>query len=115
MSSRAHHPVTVDSLVASWRRFVGEVERGYEDTIDDYTNDLTGRDLLEEALAPAPAALRISLRDDIQPLDERFERATQPDESAMLAAFVQVGPGWWWKRLPVKLVGALAASLSAST
>ena len=100
-TSRAGFPITLEGLVSSWGQFVAEVECGYEDSIDDYTNDLTTRDLLDEALQSAPERLRRTLYESIRPLDDRFYAATRADESGTLANFFKPGPSWWWRRAPV--------------
>lgn len=50
-------------LIEVWRKFVEEVERGYEFGLDDYRNDLDIRTLIENTgLAPAVAAEDARLR-----------------------------------------------------
>ncbi len=56
---------TLGSLLQDWQRFVTAVERGYDDSIYEYTNDLSVRDRLERVVAgaspgPAPSTTRSS-------------------------------------------------------
>ncbi len=96
----------VSRLLRLWEMFVGEVEGGYSATIDDYTNDLTVRDLLEQALAEGVAADEAAR---VAALDDRLREATRPDETGRLAEVYAVGDEWWWHRLP--RTGSLAASV----
>lgn len=100
-TSRARFPITLEGLVSSWGQFVADVERGYEDSIDDYTNDLTTRDLLDEALQSAAERFRRALYEEIRPLDDRFRAATRADDGGTLAHYIKPGPSWWWSRVPL--------------
>jgi hypothetical protein len=51
-------------LIARWREFVAEVERGYNFNLEDYRNDLDVRAIL---------AL-IGAESEVESLDERFEK-----------------------------------------
>jgi hypothetical protein len=106
-------PLSYERLLAAWESLVREVEQGYPATIDDYTNDLTSRDLLQEIVGACDESLREELTASIEPLDERFRRATRPDEQGRIAEFIEPGAGWWWSRLPLRLEGDLAADLAS--
>ena len=102
-SRRAHRTMTLGGLVEHWERFATEVAEGYWGTIDDFTNDLTTRDVLEEAigsLAQEPAG---RLAEQLEPIDARYREVTTFDTEARLAEFFRLGDGWWWRRLPVVL------------
>lgn len=111
-SERAHYPITVEKLLSSWQRFVTEVEQGYDDSIDDYTNDLSTRDLLDDVLRAVPQDLSRTLLATIEPLDRRFQQATRADDQHLIETFIRPGEGWWWSRLPVKLAGSLSKTLT---
>jgi hypothetical protein len=113
-STRAQHPISLDKLLARWSRFVGQVEQGYQWSIDEYTNDLTTRNLIEEVLVAAPDDLRQKVEVIVRPIDERFAQATSLDTKQRITEFIKPYDGWWWSRLPIKLVGTLAADLKAS-
>lgn len=114
-SERAHFSITIGKLLSSWQRFVVEVEQGYEDSIDDYTNDLSTRDLLDETLRAAPQDLNRTLLATIEPVDRRFQQATRADDKHLIETFIRPGEGWWWSRLPIKLVGSLDKTLTPDT
>ncbi|MET9181069.1 hypothetical protein ABZX88_23010 [Kitasatospora aureofaciens] len=40
---------TVEEMVAGWAWLVGQVERGYEDDVEEYVNELSCRNWLHEA------------------------------------------------------------------
>lgn len=94
-----------------WTKVVEEIESGYRGSIDDYTNDLTVRDLLDELL-PSGAQTESSdqLMREIEPLDRRFEAATSPGERQLLRRFFRgASNAWWWDRVPCN--GHLAENL----
>jgi len=104
--------VTVDWLLQEWR-VISEMVGQYSLTIDDYTNDLTGRDGLEFVLANCQGPLRAKLEADITRSDEIFLAGTEEDATESLGQFFRIdaSSGWWWRRKPA--TGALADYLSA--
>ncbi|MFY9609217.1 MAG: hypothetical protein WAU45_11470 [Blastocatellia bacterium] len=71
-------------LVESWERVVESVKRGYNFGLDDYLNDMDGRQLLEEALQLA------------KPKQSYVERTRGADE-AMLSVVRPTGRCLWGK------------------
>lgn len=102
---------TFDAAAAEWEGIAEEVGGGYRGDVDDYTNDLTARDRLEEVIRAVPAPLGRTLAARVAPADARFERATRPDERDLLATFHRHGAGWWWRRLPLVVPDLLARTL----
>jgi hypothetical protein len=102
-------PVTVDTLFNDWMSLVTGVEDGYAGSVDDYTNDLTSRDLLEDLIRDSQPSLRAKLERALKPWDERFRRATTPDDAKVLSRFFNIKDRWWWHRTPT--TGELAAYL----
>jgi hypothetical protein len=103
------HPVTADTLFDNWMSLVAEVEGGYDSSVDDYGNDLTSRDLLEDLIQDSQPSLRAKLERALEPWDERFRRATAHDDRRALSRFFNIGDGWWWRRTPTE--GQLATYL----
>ena len=102
---------SLDAMLGSWSAFVTAVERGYEDSIYEYTNDLSVRDRLEGVAAEAGPALRTKLHGALAEDDRRFATATQEAERA-LGEFAERAPSWW-RRVPRRRVGELAEDLVA--
>ena len=111
LSKRAKHPLTFNQLLRQWGDFVVRVERGYRDSIYEYVNDLSVRDLLEEILERATQTLREDLTELIQPWDERFYNATEEANRSVLPGVTQESPQHWWFRVPKKLGGELEEDL----
>ena len=109
--------VTADSLIGVWEWLVDEVERGYDDVIEEYANDLSSRAILDDLLAVAPAQLARTIRTWSDPLDRRFLDATTRAEKPFHGSADPKSPyaasRWHWQ-IPKKLVGALRADLSGS-
>jgi hypothetical protein len=94
--------VSVEWLVTSWSDLALTVN-SYEVGIDDYTNDLTSRDALEEVVADCEdAALRTKLVEKLAAEDALFRDSTEEDGGAAVRPFYRFGgdAGWWWKRRP---------------
>ena len=90
--------------VRRWSEVVEEVERSYDATIDDYTNDLCLRDHIEGWVQGADPEERDRRRAEVEALDQRFTLATVEDVNGELAHYFRIDrrAGWWWKRIPAQ-------------
>ena len=93
--------VTVERLVRSWDTLAAEVSN-YAATIDDYTNDVTSRDALQEVVGWASPPLAAALSVPVGLADERFAAATTDDGGAAVGEYFRIAhhAGWWWRRRP---------------
>ena len=98
---------SLGALLQDWSRFVTEVERGYDDSIYEYTNDLSVRDRLERVIAGASPGLRGQLEGTLAADDKRFEAATEEAARPLSVTYTT----WWWQRVPRRRVGELAQDL----
>jgi hypothetical protein len=103
-----HAGESLGAMLGRWSAFVAAVERGYDDSIYEYTNDLSVRDRLERLAAGAGTALRAKLADALAEPDRRFEAAT---EEAGRPLAESEAP--WWRRVPRRRVGELAEDLTS--
>jgi hypothetical protein len=97
---------SLGALLQDWSRLVTEVERGYDDSIYEYTNDISVRDRLERVIARASPGLRAQLEGAVAEDDRRFAAATE--EAAR-----PLGTSPWAQRVPTRRVGELAEDLAA--
>lgn len=102
---------SLNELLGHWSDFVRAVERGYDDSVYEYTNDLSVRDRLEKLVAAASPTLRQKLESVIAPVDERFAVATEPAARSLSETVGNVAS--WWRRVPKLRVGELADDLEA--
>jgi len=91
----------LDGLIADWERTTTEVERGYTLGLDDYLNDLDGRQILEDAIELLPEADAESVLQRIESPDQRLKRATTPVAVSLWGQSVAESEGWdpennWW-------------------
>lgn len=86
-------------LFQHWRKFVQEVEDGYQLSVCDFTFDLSMRDLLEEIKEAVPLRFRQEVDVALRPWDERFWLATQPSIKPIEAG-VEENVKEWWFRIP---------------
>ena len=107
---------SLDEMLRSWWRLVAEVERGYDQMVDEYTNDLSCRDWLAAAWPLFSDHVRDLRRAELDAIDDRFRKATLDDGGRALGQFAQIESkdGWWWRRLPVQRAGTFAAEVAAA-
>jgi hypothetical protein len=103
---------TFNELLNSWILFVNEVERGYDDSIYEYRNDLSVRDILAEIVERSPPDLRQKLDELLDSWDTRFVSATKPSKRP-LASRPDVRNVAWWNRVPIVLTSELETDLLA--
>ena len=103
---------TLGALLRRWGDLVTQVERGYDDSIYEYTNDLSVRDRLERVVQGAGPGLRAKLEGALAGDDGRFEAATE-DSARPLGAPGAAEPPWWWRRVPRRRGGELADDLTS--
>jgi hypothetical protein len=111
LAARAGREDSLGALLGRWSAFVTTVERGYDDSIYEYTNDLSVRDRLERVVAGAGPALRGKLHAALAEDDRRFTAATE-EAGRALGEFVEEAPAWW-RRVPRRRVGELAEDLDS--
>ena len=102
---------TLGSLLQDWQRFVTAVERGYDDSIYEYTNDLSVRDRLERVVAGASPGLRAQLEQALAADDAASRRPPRRPSARSARAYTT----WWWRRVPRRRVGELADDLRAQS
>ena len=69
---------SLSQLLSWWEEAVDEVERGHICCIDDYSNDISVRYILSDAIAGLNARDRHWLMPRLKSIDQRFTRATRP-------------------------------------
>jgi hypothetical protein len=94
-------------LAESWEEVVRSIEEGYSLGLDDYLNDLDGRQLLEEALAVAPAQEKKTALQRVRRTDEKMQTLVRPagrclwgDETARQEGWT-AKKNWWYFSIPV--------------
>jgi hypothetical protein len=97
---------SLGALLRRWSDLVSAVERGYDDSIYEYTNDLAVRNRLDELAAGASPGLRAKLDRAVAEDDRRFTAATE--EAAR-----PLGTSRWSRRVPAHRVGELADDLES--
>ena len=111
LAERTGREDSLDAMLGRWSAFVSAVERGYEDSIYEYTNDLSVRDRLESVAGAAGPALRAKLHGALADDDRRFEAATE-EAARPLGEFADDAPSWW-RRMPRRRGGELAEDLDS--
>jgi len=91
----------LEALVEAWEKTVGSVEKGYELGLDDYLNDLDGRQLIEETL-PLVGEKAQKYQERVDHADERMRKQVRltgrclwGDEAASEHGW-SAGKNWWY-------------------
>jgi len=94
-------------LAESWEEVVRSIEEGYSLGLDDYLNDLDGRQLLEEALAVAPAQEKKNALQRVRRADAKMQTLVRPagrclwgDDTARQEGWT-AKKNWWYFSIPV--------------
>ncbi len=110
----------LQGLVADWERSVQQVEAGYPLGLDDYLNDLDGRQLLEDALDVASDIERVTATSRIQAADARMRSGVRPVDECLWGSRVAAAEGWtpernwWYFSVPLKPGPLLQEDLDAA-
>src|SRR5678815_1499979 len=72
-----------DGLVEEWENLVDRVEKGYPLGLDDYLNDLDGRELIAALMSAVARALTPVQKRRLVAADERMRAAVQPLEHCL--------------------------------
>ncbi len=88
-------------LVENWEKIVSSVEQGYTLGLADYLNDLDGRQILEEALAVAPALEKEKYLERVYQADSRMRTLLKPAGKCLWGDRLARKEGWtmiknWW-------------------
>lgn len=88
-------------LVENWERVVAQVLEGYNLTLDDYLNDMDGRQLLENALELTPDEVRDTMLPRVRDADLRIRLNLVPAGRCLWGGIVADDEGWtearnWW-------------------
>ncbi len=88
-------------LVENWERIVAQVLEGYNLSLDDYLNDMDGRQLLENALELAPGEVRDAFLERVRDADLRIRRHLDTAGRCLWGGIVADDEGWtgernWW-------------------
>jgi hypothetical protein len=95
-------------LAENWEEVVRSVEEGYSLGLDDYLNDLDGRQLLDEALAVAAAQEKKNALQRVRRADAKMKTFVRPagrclwgDETARQEGWT-AKKNWWYFSIPIR-------------
>jgi len=109
----------LEGLVAAWEHTVAQVEGGYPLGLDDYLNDLDGRQLLADALNEAPEGVSAPLRPRVEAADQRMRRHVSRVDECLWGDRVAAAEqwdaerNWWYYAVPRQPAGMLREDLEA--
>ncbi|MCX5835002.1 MAG: hypothetical protein NTV99_10935 [Deltaproteobacteria bacterium] len=98
----------LNGLIESWKITIESVAKGYSLGLDDYLNDMDGRQLIEEALGIAPDKEKKKYADRLRQADACMKKLVVPagrclwgDEVAEAEGW-SAGKNWWYFMKPLK-------------
>ena len=88
-------------LVENWERVVAALLGGYNLTLDDYLNDMDGRQMLANALELAPEEVRRAFQPRVNDADVQARLSLVPAGRCLWGGIVAEEEGWtpeshWW-------------------
>ena len=88
-------------LVEGWENTVAEVVHGYKFGLDDYLNDLDGRQLIEEVMSINQGANRLKYGERVRRADERMRKVVTITGRCLWGDGAASEHGWsaernWW-------------------
>jgi hypothetical protein len=91
----------LEGLVEEWERVVEQVQEGYPLGLDDYLNDLDGRQLADDAFSLATDGEQSKLGKRLRAADERMKKLVKPSAGCLWGDKVARAEGWsaaenWW-------------------
>jgi hypothetical protein len=110
----------LEGLVENWEKTVHQVEEGYSLTLDDYLNDLDGRQLIAEVLAVAGDQRRAAIEARLDRADEKMRSLTEPTAGCLWGEEVAEEEGWtaqenwWYFARPINADPELLAEIDAA-
>jgi hypothetical protein len=110
----------LEGLVENWEKTVRQVEEGYSLTLDDYLNDLDGRQLIAEVLAVAGDQRRAAIEARLDRADEKMRSLTEPTAGCLWGEEVAEEEGWtaqenwWYFARPINADPELLAEIDAA-
>jgi hypothetical protein len=104
-------------LTESWEEVVRSVEEGYSLGLDDYLNDMDGRQLIDEVLHIAPAGGKNIFLKRIRQADAKMQWLVKPagrclwgDETARQESWT-AKKNWWYFSSPINAGEDLLAEI----
>ena len=98
----------LQGLTVNWEEVVRSVEEGYNLGLDDYLNDMDGRQLIEEVLPIAPAREKEPVLRRIRQADAKLQWLVKPagrclwgDETARKEGWT-ANKNWWYFSIPTR-------------
>ena len=90
-----------DGLIETWEHLVEQVETGYPLGLDDYLNDLDGRELIAVLMASVARALTPPQKRRLEAADARMKAAVKPLKTCLWGDRLAKANGWdatrnWW-------------------
>jgi hypothetical protein len=91
----------LSGLVKTWEKVVASVRQGYPFGLDDYLNDMDGRQLLEETMAVVPDEERQKYQGRLRQSDAIMRTLVEPTEECLWGEGIARTEGWtreknWW-------------------
>src|SRR6266853_5852883 len=88
--------LTLEHLLAQWTRIAERMQSLYDMSLNDFLNDVSTRDVLQELIERLSHTSRTRLAAMLEPIDATFKSGT------VEVAYLK-GDHWWNHRLPARM------------
>lgn len=103
LKQKGYNLFKLESIFSSYEYFLKELQQDYNGTLDDYLNDLSIREILEEFSNFSGNELKQFIKDEVQKLDEQFISLTESSKKLTDFALERKLPIWIYRK-PKKIV-----------
>jgi hypothetical protein len=101
LSEASQHRQSLNRLISRWKNFSASVAKGYNDTIYDYENDLSIRDILDKIMEKLSESGKNEVAMHIEHADKSFVSSTR--SIALPSHKIYDEDKWWQSRVPLYL------------
>lgn len=104
--------LTLNKIINSWENFIVQIEKGYVDSIYEYTNDLSVRNLIQKIIEKVPPEIKHKLLTKVKALDDKFLLITYEIDKPLGIGYNKQSE-YWWYRLPINISEELEDDLKS--
>ncbi len=112
ISEQNKQNLTLNKIINGWEVFITQIEKGYVDSIYDYTNDLSLRNIISKVINNLPREIQKKLILRIKILDDKFISVTQEIDQPLGRGYNKQKEFWWF-RIPKNVGGELEEDLKS--
>lgn len=97
-------PINFNIIIKNWQNLVNECKDGYNDVVEEFTNDLSSRDIIQQILEEISDDGKNIILKFIEPLDKIFiDNTVKVDKPLMTYEWIKDNKQFWYFRVPKRI------------